>query len=102
MAELYRPSSGTEGEWFINNWCRECERDKCQNGTKPMSECQPEDFCQIIGKTMFMDVDDPDYPKEWVEDGDGPRCTAFVVMGEAIPATPCQNTDDLFQKGGAA
>lgn len=112
MTDLYRPSSGTEGEWFIRQWCGKCERDKCHNGSKPMDCCTPEDFCQIIGNTMLMDIDDPDYPKEWVEDENGPRCTAFVQMGGDIPEKPCQFTGDMFaeevsnlsaakQKGGA-
>lgn len=103
MTELYRPSSGTEGEWFIGQWCGNCERDKCQNGSKPMDECTQDDFCQIIGKTMWLDVDDPDYPKEWIEDEeDGPRCTAFIEKGKDIPPERCEQTEDMFQKGGAA
>lgn len=99
MHELYRPSSGAEGEWFIGQWCARCERDKCQNGSKAMDDCSQEDFCQIIGNTMFMDVDNPDYPKEWVEDDDGPRCTAFVEVGSELPAPRCSNTDDMFHEG---
>lgn len=74
MTTPYRPSSGAEGEWFIGQWCARCGRDKCQNGSKAMADCSQDDFCQIIGNTMFMDVDDPGYPKEWVTDDDGPRC----------------------------
>lgn len=100
--KLYRPSSGHEGEWFIREWCQQCERDKCQNGSKPMDECQPEDLCQIIGDTMFMDINDPDYPKEWVEDETGPRCTAFVEVGSIVKDKPCQFTSDLFGTSDAA
>lgn len=100
MAELYRPSSGSEGEWFIRKWCGKCERDKCQNGSKPADDCRDGDLCQIIGKTMWLDVDDPDYPKEWIEDDDGPRCTAFVEVGKELPQPRCDKTADMFEEGG--
>lgn len=66
----YRPSNGTEDEFFQSNWCHRCERDRRQD--RP---------CRILGDTFFLDVDDPGYPPEWVQDAEGwpgnPRCTAF-------------------------
>jgi hypothetical protein len=73
MAEPYRPSNGTEGESFMGQWCSRCRKD---------SEEKP---CPIIGWTMAVDVDDPNYPKEWVQDAKGPRCTAF--SSDAQPLT---------------
>ena len=68
--EKYRPSNGTEGEWFQAKFCENCTKD---------SEARP---CRILGYTMIFDVDDKDYPKQWVKDvgaewPGNPRCTAF-------------------------
>jgi len=69
MNEPYRPSNGTEGMAFISEWCDECIHDDPEN----------EKFCPIVGATMMLDVDDPDYPKEWIfnYEENRPRCTAF-------------------------
>lgn len=61
----YCPSNGSEGEWFMSKWCARCVKD---TASKP---------CAIIGRTMSLDVTDKGYPREWVEDDRGPRCTAF-------------------------
>jgi hypothetical protein len=70
--EKYRPSNGTEGECFMAEWC-----DRCAKDAKPLS-------CSIITDTMAYDVDDAEYPSEWVWDGKTPRCTAFEAR-EAQP-----------------
>lgn len=31
---------------------------------------------------MAVDVNDPNYPKQWVRDSKGPRCTAFSDKAE--------------------
>lgn len=61
----YRPSNGSEGDWFMSKWCRRCVKD---------SAAMP---CGIIARSMALDIGEKGYPREWVEDGDGPRCTAF-------------------------
>lgn len=66
MPERYRPSNGTEGERFMARWCEKCVKD---TPSKP---------CRIIALTMSLGIDHKDYPPEWVEDDDGPRCTAFA------------------------
>lgn len=59
----YRPSNGTEGKMFFNEFCDRC---------KKISDCE------IIGKTMAFDMDDPEYPTEWQYGEDGqPVCMAF-------------------------
>jgi len=66
----YRPSNGTEGMGFFERWC---------------DRCRKEPDCPIIADTMIYDVDDSEYPKEWVADdasGNGARCTVFEE-GEA-------------------
>ena len=65
----YRPSNGTEGDAFIAHFCDRCTKD---------SEESP---CPIIGRTMAYDVDDPNYPTEWVESDEGATCTAFEPEG---------------------
>lgn len=62
---LYRPSNGTEGLWFMERWCDHCTKD---TKSKP---------CRILGRTMAFEVTDRSYPRAWIEDEDGPRCTAF-------------------------
>lgn len=62
----YRPSNGSEGEWFMSKFCERCVKD---------SEARP---CRIIGLTMSLDISHKDYPRAWVEDAEtGPRCTEF-------------------------
>lgn len=74
--ELYRPSNGTEGDCFMSAFCERCAND---------SEDDP---CEIIGRTMALDVDELGYPTEWIRDvgpwPGNPRCTAFVPEGSGI------------------
>ena len=68
----YRPSNGTEGDDFKARFCDRCEK----FGTE-------DDTCKIWINVLFYDRDDPEYPKEWVEDdddqyGETARCTSFV------------------------
>lgn len=82
----WRPSNGTEGELFFNCWCDDCERSGCRT-------------CEIIGRTMFHEKDDPEYPIEWQYSPNGhPCCTAYVPIGEPIPEPRCEHTVDLFEK----
>jgi hypothetical protein len=65
--EPYRPSNGSEGDWFMSRFCHRCVKD---------SESKP---CRILGRTFALDVDDKGYPREWItDDAHGPRCTAFA------------------------
>lgn len=66
----YRPSNGTEGMWFISEFCEHCRREN------------PGDVetrkCKILTKTMLYDVNEKDYPKEWTYDEKGdPTCTKY-------------------------
>ncbi len=68
----YRPSNGTEGIGFYENWCGLCVADI------PFREGDCENGCRILANTLVYDLDDPEYPDEWVYDADGnPCCTAF-------------------------
>ena len=64
----YRPSNGTEGEIFMQEFCDSCIYGDPGN----------EKYCEIIKKTMMFDVDDREYPIEWRYGEDGqPICTKF-------------------------
>jgi len=90
MSEPYRPSNGSEGLMFQEQWCNRCRRDRAFRESSA-----GEDGCPILADTMFYMVDDPNYPKEWVWNpeelkrtgvltfgsDDGPRCTAFEEDG---------------------
>lgn len=98
----YQPSNGTEGYAFIDKWCGNCERDKCQNGSIPMNECRDDDFCEILGRTMMCSISDQNYPKEWIRDESGSRCTAFVNVGEQVPVRDMQTIDMFGELQGEA
>jgi hypothetical protein len=71
----YRPSNGTAGMAFDEQWCSRCERDRARR------EDPGADGCGILNATLVNDVNDPDYPSEWTYDASGaPRCTAFVKI----------------------
>jgi hypothetical protein len=60
----YRPSNGTEGMQFEDEFCDKCEHD---NGTN----------CEILFNTMIFDIDDEEYPEEWQIVEGKPTCTKF-------------------------
>lgn len=62
----YRPSNGTEGEMFRAHFCEKCVKDT------------PSVPCGILSLTLWLQIDEKGYPKQWIEDEDGPRCTAFA------------------------
>jgi hypothetical protein len=64
----YRPSSGTEGMIFEENWCCNCEH-------RPLNP--NEGHCDISMDMFFYDIDDPEYPKEIILKNDMPVCTSF-------------------------
>lgn len=80
---LYRPSNGTEGGGFIDYWCSQCERDINED-------------CDILARSFAHDIDEPEYPREWIYDTDGPRCTAFIERGKPLPPPKDDKTLDMF------
>jgi hypothetical protein len=71
----YRPSNDTEGEIFIARWCNRCVK----SDPDPNTEID----CDILSRSFWYNINDPEYPKEWViDDADDVReigyCTAFV------------------------
>jgi hypothetical protein len=82
----YRPSNGTEGMIFEDNFC--C---RCRKRSKP---------CHIRGNALAFEKDDKHYPKQLTYDDEGePTCTAFDDKSIPRPqiAPRCRKTGDLFQ-----
>lgn len=68
VGRSYRPSSGTDGDAFMTEFCDRCKKDSFGvfgNG------------CKIITDTYIYNVEDEKYPKQWIQDENGARCTAF-------------------------
>lgn len=95
MSFPYRPSNGTEGCDFEDQWCSRCARDQ-----KFRDNPDSGDGCPIVAATFAFEIDHPDYPKEWIEDEEGPRCTAFT-MDPTCPRR-CDKTLDMFVGGSKA
>lgn len=72
----YRPSNGIEGAEFEDTWCQNCKaEDAYWRGEG--------EGCPILAAVNVYQIDDPNYPKEWREDGpSGPRCTKFELIDE--------------------
>ena len=73
MTKPYRPPNETESEMFMERFCYRCKRDEQFKETQDGWV----GGCMIIAATMAYDLDDSDYPPEWITDDAGPRCTAF-------------------------
>lgn len=90
--KIYRPSNGTEGADFMNQWCCRCERDR----EYQQDETQGEP-CEILGRTFSFNVEDAEYPREWCYKDGKPTCTDFVPAGDEVPRKPCPLTEDMFK-----
>lgn len=96
--DRYRPSNGTEGEFFHSMWCEECARDKLMSGEATQEECDadPSLYCQILNNSFSGDG-----VAEWVYGKDGqPCCTAFSPLGQPI-VERCDRTADMFSETAA-
>ena len=69
--QLYRPSNGTEGMVFQENFCDHCIHENPDpNGKKK---------CDIVTAAMCFYPTDKEYPNEWRYDALGyPTCTKYV------------------------
>ena len=91
MREKYLPSNGTEGEFFFDDWCRKCARDRSMRDGDPVEDCDDDELCDIIARAFRGEVD------EWIYGPDDePMCTAFVPAGEPIPPPKDDRTIDMF------
>lgn len=78
--ERYRPSNGSEGEWFMEHFCY---------------QCSVYGICKIWPKTMALGVDDPRYPSQWIQDDDGATCTSFTTERGGRKPYHCNKTAEL-------
>ncbi len=76
----YKPSNGTEGLLFFEQWCAKCSKEAAMNGTKQYDECDSSETCKIIADTFFYRVDEDEYPSEWIVKDGCPMCTAFMAI----------------------
>jgi hypothetical protein len=64
---LYRPSNGTEGMGFTDEYCMQC------------LHCDPdpdgEKQCDIMMRSFCYNTNEPEYPTEWCYVYDKPTCT---------------------------
>lgn len=74
MMQPYRPSNGSEGEWFHAKLC-----DHCKHDAKYRRTDDGKDGCKILVYVYAYNIDHPLYPKEWIETEDGPTCTKFAL-----------------------
>jgi hypothetical protein len=68
--KLYRPSNGTEGDWFTDKHCMRCIHcDPDPDGAKQ---------CKILCASLVYSVHEAGYPTEWVYDEkEQPTCTSY-------------------------
>lgn len=93
--ELYRPSNGSEGDWFVSSWCGNCARDRAMSEGIDAGECEDHERCEIIARAMAFDIYEAGYPQEWIYGERGPCCTAFIPRGDEIKHR-CTRTVDMF------
>lgn len=66
----YKPSNGTEGMVFTDQFCMQCTHcDPDPSGDKQ---------CDILLRTLIYEVDEPEYPEEWIYKDGVPTCTAHI------------------------
>lgn len=68
MPDLYRPSNGSEGDWFESQFCERCEKDRAfwQDGN-----CDPDKVCMIHNLSYVRQV------PQWIYVDGEPVCTEF-------------------------
>ncbi len=72
----YQPSSGSEGMGFMEDFCFRCKHWVFDKPTDTYG-CKK----RIHDRTLFHDIGDSEYPKEWKYDDEAnPICTAFVSI----------------------
>lgn len=64
----YRPSNGSEGMNFMRYFCDRCKYNINQD-------------CEILANSICYDINDPEYPKEWIYDENNDSiCIKFKVI----------------------
>ena len=90
--EPWRPSNGTDGDIFHEDWCQRCAKDKHMSEGIPFDQVAESDLCSILA-TSFL----PDEPlPEWRRLPDGRTiCTAFIENCIEVKVR-CTSTRDMF------
>ena len=65
--EYYFPSNGTDGDYFMNEWCVNCRKDTMLRGGQT--------YCSILTGSM---VSDSHRVKQWIYKNGVPTCTSFI------------------------
>lgn len=73
--ELYEPSNGTEFDSFSSKFCFNCSKMPISSDAKNQ--------CGILGRVLFHNRSDKDYPNQWRYVDGKPACTAFISREEA-------------------
>ena len=73
VVKKFQPSNATQGDSFRASFCNQCKR----GGD-----------CEIELNTMLYDIDDPEYPCEWVIQDGRAQCTAFERKEETTITKP--------------
>jgi len=68
VGQTYRPSNGTEGMKFEEEFCNQCRHDE-----------EGDEGCSLIAFAVAFQIDEPEYPRDkWIYDENGkPKCTDF-------------------------
>lgn len=72
--DLYRPSNGTEGMIFMEDFCDQC----LHQNPDPDPKYTKAKNCEICLASMCYSPCDPEYPTEWRYVNGKPVCTKFV------------------------
>jgi YD repeat-containing protein len=82
----YRPSNGSEGDWFQTRTCYRCAR-----YVEADDDCGVVDAAglSIIARTWLREEDEPGHPTEWRYDASGmPTCTAWTARPKKLSPLP--------------
>lgn len=73
--KLYRPSNGTEGDYFMAEFCERCYHDSMGD--------TPEGSCPILAASFAYEINDDKYPNQWRYEDGKPTCISFLERKEA-------------------
>lgn len=68
----YRPSNGSEGCWFMEEYCENCIHEKFLH-----TQDDNDKKCEILSNSLIYDLNDEEYPEEWIYKDGKPTCTAY-------------------------
>ena len=102
LTRPYRPSNGTEGDYFEERFCGRCERDRKWRESEGKTE-----GCEIHVMMLAYDERNTACPEEWVEDVDDTssyappktaRCTAFIEEGRGSKAEAAEKASKATRR----